>query len=956
MNILDQYDDIAIKKALQNDVGPLLINAGPGSGKTRFLTTRVAYLLINKIVNINEIIVCTFTEKAANNLRNKITDLLLKYSPESFKEIKFEKLKIGTIHSVFLNLLEENIHYTDLSSGYTVLNELDRKLFVFNNLSKFNFNSFQIPIEKNKFKTFYEFETTAIFNDHIESWDLTDYLCKFYDSIVDQGAEVLGLDNLLKKVKNEDYIKLIESYVIYKRLLQENNYLDFTQIQNKYWELLNNDAARLKIRGEIKHLLVDEYQDTNFIQEVCLLESIGEFGGITNVAKGDKYPTKNITVVGDFNQSLYRFRGANIDNILTFQDKFVGPIDTLKLFKNYRSTQNIISLSNNFIDKNLKYYEKKMKMKASDFYSELAETKENYPIITFKSKGNSNIDFIKNIKSLIDEMSKDNLIKNLSDVAVLLPSIKYTEAKAFQEVFGDLIKISEEYDFFSSDIVIKLLISFAQIFEINSVYESKNSEDFKEIFDTLIKGEKILTNGEVEEVKGKLNKINPVELLYFILNLKSIHGLINEDNLIHIGRLSFVLNKSFKFSRKLNFELFFDEFLPFITNNTDDFFNNDLPEINEKIKLLTIHQSKGIEFPIVIVGFNKVIRKTGKPPLYNDPRDYLLKILKRKEIEDTSVVEEMQLRRLFYVAFSRAKELLIVGSRNNKISEITDFSNNVEIAYGKPVNELIPEKFEYKRDTNENSKLKLSYTGDILTYTQCPYMYALLNEFEFQVIENNDFVFGKFVHQTIENINKVIIENKYNYNLNELLELSEEIFELNFSKTMNNEKFLDQKTLALFQVKNYIYEFCHLLNSENLFSSEESFTWEKDEFILQGKIDVIFKTNEHYLLVDVKTGKKKNRAFEEIENFENQIKLYGNYFNEKYKISPKLMIYSTGEQVFKDGEYDVECADYKPVTKRVMEIINRIIKRDYTMDYEKLNLENVCPSCSFNKFCTKKPI
>ena len=70
-------------------------------------------------------------------------------------------------------------------------------------------------------------------------------------------------------------------------------------------------------------------------------------------------------------------------------------------------------------------------------------------------------------------MSKDNLIKNLSDVAVLLPSIKYTEAKAFQEVFGDLIKISEEYDFFSSDIVIKLLISFAQIFEINSVYESK---------------------------------------------------------------------------------------------------------------------------------------------------------------------------------------------------------------------------------------------------------------------------------------------------------------------------------------------------------------------------------------------------------------------------------------------------------------------------------------------------
>ena len=128
------------------------------------------------------------------------TELLLKYSPESLKEIKLEKLRIGTIHSVFLKLLDENIHYTDLSPGYTVLNEFERKLFIFNNLDKMNFNSFTIPVEKNKFKTFYEFETTSIFNGHIESWDLTDYLCEFYDTIVDQGAEVYGLDNLMKKV------------------------------------------------------------------------------------------------------------------------------------------------------------------------------------------------------------------------------------------------------------------------------------------------------------------------------------------------------------------------------------------------------------------------------------------------------------------------------------------------------------------------------------------------------------------------------------------------------------------------------------------------------------------------------------------------------------------------------------------------------------------------------------
>jgi DNA helicase-2/ATP-dependent DNA helicase PcrA len=387
MDILDQYDNIQVKNALQHIHGPLLINAGPGSGKTRFLTTRVAYLLINKIVKINEIIVCTFTEKAAINLKNKITELLLKYSPETLQEIKLEKLRIGTIHSIFLNLLEENIHFTNLSTGYTVLNELERKLFIFNNLDKFNFKSFTIPVEKNKFKTFYEFETTAIFNEHIESWDLTDYLCKFYDTIVDQGAEVYGLDNLLKKINNEDYIKLIESYIIYKNLLLQNNYLDFTQIQNAYWELINNDSARFKIRSEISHLLVDEYQDTNFIQEVCLLESIGEFGGITNVINGEKYPTKNVTVVGDFNQSLYRFRGANIDNILTFQNKFSQAVNILKLFKNYRSTQNIISLSNNYIDKNLKFYETKNYLqKLGSYFIELGVKNHHQYFLANKSK------------------------------------------------------------------------------------------------------------------------------------------------------------------------------------------------------------------------------------------------------------------------------------------------------------------------------------------------------------------------------------------------------------------------------------------------------------------------------------------------------------------------------------------------------------------------------------------
>ncbi len=961
MDLSSLYDDSSIIDALKYNEGPLLINAGPGSGKTQFLTTKAAYLILKENIKEEEIILCTFTEKAAIELKNRIKFLLNKIDPIKASLINIDKIRAGTIHSIFLNIIEDNIHYTNLSSGFSVLNELDRKLFIFNNLDKFNFESYKIPTSSGKTKLFYHFNGVSIFSQEVDGWLLTDYLCKFYDNIVDQGVEIYGCEEFLNKIEDPSQKKIFESYSIYKQLLHEENLLDFSQIQNEYWHLLLNTDARIKIRKQIKYILVDEYQDTNYIQERALLETIGnvDIGDteITNFEKNEKYKSKNITVVGDFNQSLYRFRGANIDNILTFDTKFLCEVKILKLLKNYRSTKSIISLCNSYINSNLNFYKDTINIDPKEFQIIPGKEKNDFQIVTFKSDGAKTIYFVLKIKALIDAMIASEKITNLSDVAVLLPSIRYTEANCFIDAFGDEIKLSEEFDFFNNDLTISILTTLAQLFDIKSIDESRISYEFKLYFDKNILNKTVFTKDELSTIHSYFyNNSDLVNLLYYLLSHPKLKIFIQESYYHYIGKLSFLLNKFSSYTKTNDFNLFFEEYLPFIFNNAEEIFDTELELSSDKINLLTIHQSKGLQFPIVIVGYNKTISNFRNVPLYKDPRTFITSIINRKEIEGESIVEEMQLKRLFYVAFSRAKDLLIIGSRTNKINELLDLKKVTYNHNNNDYSSIIPSSFSYIPEKSEKTKPVFSYTGDILTYNLCPQMYAFLNEYGLETLDTTDFSFGKFVHQTIENINNKIVEEQHVLSFQELKDLANIIFELNFNKTLNSEKFKDQKSLALFQVMNYVSNFRALLNPSCIVSTEEVFVWEENEFILKGKIDVIFKTNNQVIIVDVKSGRKEKRTEKDIKNFENQVKLYGNYYFNKYHVIPKLMIYSTGEHNFRDGEYYVPCIDFSEVTEKLREIILRIIAKDFSLNYKDLNLSLVCSDCPFNSFCMHKII
>ena len=219
-------------------------------------------------------------------------------------------------------------------------------------------------------------------------------------------------------------------------------------------------------------------------------------------------------------------------------------------------------------------------------------------------------------------------------------------------------------------------------------------------------------------------------------------------------------------------------------------------------------------------------------------------------------------------------------------------------------------------------------------------------------IDNSSF--GKLVHQTIENINKHVLASDLELTEEEILAVSQDEFEKVFASIPNSEKLEDQKPYAYKQVLNYLSYFKLLLNKQHLHSVEESVSIENTDYELKGRIDAVFKLDDLFIVTDIKSGKKSNKSEREIQNFEAQVKLYGSYYSRKYHIPVGLLIYSTGEKDYRDGEYIVSTEGTDAVNDRINDTIMKIINKNYEIDPAIHDIKTVCPNCPFNSFCTFK--
>ncbi len=294
--LLEKLNDEQIKPVLQTE-GPVLVLAGAGSGKTRVLTTRIAYLVEEKRVPADAILAITFTNKAANEMKERLGNIM-----------DVSRAWVCTIHSMCVRIIRTFAKEMGIGSNFSIYSETER-----NNIIKKSFQECDFDDEK-LLKT-----------------------VKFHIA----NAKMLGFepDRYAEEYAGEREIdEICKVYARYQKHLKENNALDFDDLLNETRNLLrSNEEARDYLSSQFRYILVDEFQDTNAVQYEIIKLLASEH--------------KNLFVVGDDDQSIYGWRGAKIENILHFEKDFKGA-KVFKLERNYRSTKHILKLANTVIKNN----------------------------------------------------------------------------------------------------------------------------------------------------------------------------------------------------------------------------------------------------------------------------------------------------------------------------------------------------------------------------------------------------------------------------------------------------------------------------------------------------------------------------------------------------------------------------------------------------------------------------
>jgi DNA helicase-2/ATP-dependent DNA helicase PcrA len=416
-------DDILIgltdpqKEAVLHQGSPLLIIAGPGSGKTEVIARRVAYMVRSGIVRPEQILAVTFTERAAQGLKDRIQRRL--------PEVNAERMQVSTIHSFASQLLRQYSAQSPLPRGFRLLDETGQFLYVYSRRNLLGLSE----IVKGRPEDFFA-AVIAVFNLATEELVTPEKLANCYNEQMAKAGE-----KEIDLCKEREIIA--EAYGRYCKLLQENALIDFAFLQRHALSLLENNPEIVReLREEYTAILVDEYQDTNAAQERIIASLAGD--------------GRNLTVVGDDDQSIYRFRGATVKNILNFPERYPNTHEVV-LTHNFRSWEPILDHSLLVINQN-----------PARFPKDLTAVRGpgNEVLLVYE---HSTAEEAQAVVRLIRRLHDARRIDHYGDVVILLRSVKsyaepYIQALSLEgipyQVIGDASLFEKEevaqlYDLFN---------------------------------------------------------------------------------------------------------------------------------------------------------------------------------------------------------------------------------------------------------------------------------------------------------------------------------------------------------------------------------------------------------------------------------------------------------------------------------------------------------------------------
>ncbi len=883
---------------------PLLVEAGPGSGKTRVIIERVKFLINELKVNPSSLLVITFTRKAANELKDRLS--------EDIPKNIINEMQISTIHSFCLDFLKKRGNVTNLiddDSGEK------RRLFIQKYKYKLGFKNefyladYQIPSVINKFDEYTTFKVDI--DGLIDYIKQTRPIDKEYVGFVNSfkffpSKKVRDNEKFKKSWYNARFLQTPKAYVKYLELLDLFNAVDYNTVQIKFLESLKENPET-----QYTNILVDEFQDTDPVQaeifEILLKNA------------------ESFTAVGDVDQSIYSFRGSFRDYFEEFYNKYNAELISLNY--NYRSTNNIIRTSEAFIKPQRKEYSKKYLVgarnedkesyilesldpqeEAQKIFNLIKDLKDNGKIRQYSDVAilYRSIVSNKNIPFLIDEFKKNDISYHISGTEDLIESdevksiltLFYYIARKLDHSYG-MSNLEKEWlnlrAFCGIDFIPKFrklsvetkryLMELQENFEndvlktekevyfeltgkksrkkkFNGVFTRNEDvliEIFKRVNKPVVDLDLIEDTGdrefftELEKLRENVfssdeeDKLTILEVYYELLNLCGYF----DDLVINNGNYELELENLSKISRTIfNYEsiisandvrgLFF-----FLTNVIEGYVTSSSDV--DGVQLMTVHKAKGLEFPVTIVSS---LSEYNFPLAPRDPmrekdninkEDTFYTPNKFLEYKDCSEADEVNL--------GLAEENRVIYVAMTRAQDILVLS-----VVGKMPEEIckISNYFNKNLDLDnmsissvgskpEENKLNLSYSS-FADYNNCPWRYNLLNKLHFKVSQKEVTKMGSIIHEALDVINQEIKD-------------SGEISKENIEKIAKDTYYLHGGTDEEFDdYMDSIFDYYNEIGFDiTVVDSEVPFSIDRDNYRFNGAIDLIYKNqNGEYGILDYK--------------------------------------------------------------------------------------------------------
>ena len=888
-------------------VKPLLVEAGPGSGKTFVIIERIKFLL--KEAEPETFLVITFSRKAAKQLKDRLYE-------ELPKEV-VDKMQISTIHSFCLDFLKKNgVNVTLIDDDNTERKELfikkhKRELgFV----GPYTIRNYKPIISKFKEYTIFDVDSDKLI-DYIENnKEISNDYIEFVNSLDWFKKKVIQNNGFKDDWYNAKYLQVARAYPIYLKLLDKYSYVDYDTLQKKALTLLENNFPTL-----YTNILIDEFQDTDPIQSRIFKKLL---------EKSDTF-----TAVGDIDQRIYFFRGAYGDYFDEFSKEY--NVDVYPLNINYRSSNEIVKISEEFIkDKRGNYSTKNLEpfrnisnesyilnntdedREALNLFRYINYLKENNIVEKYSDIAilNRSVLNSKSMPILIDYLKDENIPVNVQDfndlankdeVKSIITLLYYITRRVddtylhkvesdwgglrafngieFTPTMWSLANSTKQYltelekEFTETarnceaDLLKELGVSGRKSKNLTRIFDNRD-ENFIEILFQRIQRPTVdldkITDENDRKFFSKLNEIsnsiktkeNRPTILEVYYQLLELGGYFKED-LINNEEYSYSLQNLANLTNTIeNYENYFSKhyvkgLLSFLTRVIENYSSSEVKD--DGIQIMTVHKAKGLEFPVTIIASLEKDKFPSVPKDPNREQNYIvgedtfytpnncLNYKNTTEDEDNEL-EALEGIRVVYVAMTRARDILLLSTIGDVPDEIDNISHLLKEFDIKNLNnnEIIK-----KEESPDEDKLILSYSS-FDTYNNCPLKYKLVDNFEFKVSSNDKADLGSLVHRALDAINHKL---KINRDISEedVIDISRKIFISKYDILENNDEFDEFCNVIL----DYLDEF--LDNEWEVIDSEVPFSIEFDEFILKGAIDLIYKDGEDVKILDYKNTEFK---------------------------------------------------------------------------------------------------